>query len=492
MIDREQLIRTAWLERGKAQWDRSDKRRPISLSATAETRPVQLGEVSPEYDELIFNLMWTEFEGRPARWIVCEGVVVEAVSGPMPPEGRVPNSDDRPRHIAPLSGGRTDKAQSDHSGSPQLTIFSDSDGVTNWLKQRPIDIAIVFVSRAALRIFPVMIELVGPHRYLESDYLVRVFRALAAARTVSAYPNQQGRLSRDARAALSGLGDLRAPAPVRAAAYAAAAATHEPSVVEHAIVAARYAINAVEAEYPKNELLNALTVDAGLFGERFSAVTVATSKLWPGEIPVSIAEGWRQLKQELLKRNEGWDAWTVWYDELLAGAPLNADLELIRAGLPEDVWNAGAKAVNFALQHSPFDVRSEEVSNSLERLPSPDAIPPQANIATQFAINQDGNLDLADDPPAATTMQAELYVEVRDKAIAFLALGHNQIADMVDPVARFLEAAPAAMAAVSITRLWSRGNSLRRRLKAHDVAISANDPADPAILTHQTAEALRD
>jgi hypothetical protein len=61
-----------------------------------------------------------------------------------------------------------------------------------------------------------------------------------------------------------------------------------------------------------------------------------------------------------------------------------------------------------------------------------------------------------------------------------------------EPISRFLEAAPERIELASITRLWSRGNTLRLRLKAHETAASLSDRTDPALMTAMVAEALRD
>jgi hypothetical protein len=89
-------------------------------------------------------------------------------------------------------------------------------------------------------------------------------------------------------------------------------------------------------------------------------------------------------------------------------------------------------------------------------------------------------------------MQREIYQEVRYKALALSELGHNQLAEVSEPVARFLAAAPARIEDVSIARLWSRGNTLRRRLKAHDAAAASVDPTEPGILSTSVAEMLHD
>jgi hypothetical protein len=127
-----------------------------------------------------------------------------------------------------------------------------------------------------------------------------------------------------------------------------------------------------------------------------------------------------------------------------------------------------------------------------DELPDADAIPPQTTAASQFALDAEGRLDLLPDAPLPDDMQREIYQEVRYKALALSGLGHNQLAGMSEPVARFLMAAPELIEDVSITRLWSRGNTLRRRLRAHDTAAASAEPTDPAILSTSVAEMLRD
>ena len=81
---------------------------------------------------------------------------------------------------------------------------------------------------------------------------------------------------------------------------------------------------------------------------------------------------------------------------------------------------------------------------------------------------------------------------MRYKARALVGLGHNQLADMTEPIDRFLAAVPEHIENASITRLWSRGNTLRRRLRAHQTASASADGADPALLPASVAEMLSD
>jgi hypothetical protein len=124
--------------------------------------------------------------------------------------------------------------------------------------------------------------------------------------------------------------------------------------------------------------------------------------------------------------------------------------------------------------------------------PSAEDIPQQVAAASQFALDAEGRIDLVPDPPHADELQREIYQEARHKALGLSALGHNQLADLSEPIGRFLAAAPERIEHVSITRLWSRGNTLRLRLKAHETAAASTDHTNPALLPTLVAEMLRD
>jgi hypothetical protein len=70
-------------------------------------------------------------------------------------------------------------------------------------------------------------------------------------------------------------------------------------------------------------------------------------------------------------------------------------------------------------------------------------IPQQVPAASQFAVGADGRIDLAPDPPLPDGLQGDIYQEVRHKAASLSALGHNQLADLSEPVSRFLSCARA-------------------------------------------------
>jgi hypothetical protein len=128
--------------------------------------------------------------------------------------------------------------------------------------------------------------------------------------------------------------------------------------------------------------------------------------------------------------------------------------------------------------------------------PAPiEVIPEQEPLATRFGVNSQGLIDVIPDLPAPETaadaLQREFYEETRLKALALVALGPNQLGDLSGPANRFCDALKDRVEDISITSLWSRGNTLRSRLKAHDLSMSNAEP-DPARLSPRVAEALRD
>jgi hypothetical protein len=128
--------------------------------------------------------------------------------------------------------------------------------------------------------------------------------------------------------------------------------------------------------------------------------------------------------------------------------------------------------------------------------PNIDAIPQQVTAASQFALDDAGRIDLIPDPPdralLADPMQRELYGEIRHKANELSTLGHNQLGDLSTPIDRFRSALPDSIEAILITRLWSRGNTLRRRLHAHETAVAGSTEPDPARLPSLVAQMLGD
>lgn len=378
---RERIIRAAWDERGRAAWDPETHGRgllSLNIPATVAMRPVRFGEPLPPHDKLEFHLVHATMGGQPVNSIVCEDVVVETVEGSIPPPTGWMNSGDdaanqvvqilaerRRRNMASISSGTTfvpapleeqplQPVGMFHAGvqghAPQTFTFADNEAVTRWLSEQSNEVAIVFAARAALRVLPTVTfsPWPGSPRRTTDEIVLRAFRAVATAWAVAAYPGHRKGLNDAARAALSGLGDVKAPAPIRAAAYASAVATGEAGATARATTVIGYTLDAAGSKGREafQSLLEALATDAGLLNDRFSAVTLAHSKLWPGQISEWLRVSWGELRHALLDADENWEVWTNWYEERLAGQATSQEIEVARATMDNAVWGQEPRAVN--------------------------------------------------------------------------------------------------------------------------------------------------
>ncbi|MGD1922863.1 MAG: hypothetical protein ACFB03_01560, partial [Paracoccaceae bacterium] len=79
-----------------------------------------------------------------------------------------------------------------------------------------------------------------------------------------------------------------------------------------------------------------------------ACAALADAPLWHDGIPDELAEMWADLKAHLENvPEEGWDVWTTWYEDRLAGdRPVNKALELKRILIPAAEWRQGPAHVN--------------------------------------------------------------------------------------------------------------------------------------------------
>ncbi len=221
------------------------------------------------------------------------------------------------------------------------------------------------------------------------------------------------------------------------------------------------------------------------------ASVIAGSPLWPQGQPEEFGNLWRDLKRELLAAGQDWDVWTDWYEHRLEGRVRDENHELAYVEIEDELWDQGPAVVNAAIKRRIAEIERLKASEE----PPIEAIPDQAPVATTFGQNAQKLIDVVPDPPSlesqADALQREFYEETRDKAEVLAGFGHNQLGDLSRPVTRFLESLPERIEEVLISRAWSRGNTLRLRLKADDLLTAKAEP-DPARLPPLVAESLRD
>ncbi len=233
--------------------------------------------------------------------------------------------------------------------------LSNADERERWLHGQPIEVAMVIAARAALRAVPGLSLARGSSgsRLTRRRVILRVFRAVAAAWAVSAFPGRRDVLASAARKAVSRLGDVQAPPPERAAAYAIATLlASNIDAPARATTCISYALDMAgeRGQLAFDSMLNAIVTDANLLRERYSSVTIATSKLWPSRPPEWVREPWEELKNSLIAENEGWHVWSLWYEARLFGHVIREPLEIARALIPDELWNQEPRILNTRIQ----------------------------------------------------------------------------------------------------------------------------------------------
>jgi hypothetical protein len=296
---------------------------------------------------------------------------------------------------------------------------------------------------------------------------------------------------------------------------------------------------------------SAVSIDATQVEEGVAASVIAGSMLWPLHIlqPEPLQSLWQDLKAALLAAKQDWQVWTIWFDDRVASYPRDEERELAYVHIEEALWHQGPANVNAEIRRRieelepppplagtaaqplseilaawqsadaapqtprPFSPPSidtphpgRQYDDNFLFIPVPldaggtppapiEAIPEQEPLATRFGVNSKGLIDLVLDPPAPETaadpLQREFYEEIRLKAQSLVAIGPNQLGDLSGPANRFCDGLKDRIEDISITSLWSRGNTLRIRLKAHDLSMGNEEP-DPGRLHPLVAETLRD
>jgi hypothetical protein len=469
--NRERIIRAAWEERGKAQWDPNTHGRgllSLHIPAKVEMRPVRFGTPLPSYDDLEFRLVQATMNGRPVNSIVCEGVVVETLDGAM-------------------SAGAQLAAQD--QATPTVT-FASGEAATVWLARQSDDVAVVFAARAALRVLPTITfsNWPGTRRETTRDtmlrVLLRVFRAVATAWAVAAYPSHRTILNDAARSALSGLGDIKAPFAIRAAAYASATATGEADAVSRASTVIGCALDAAASRGFEafKLLLEALAADASLLDQRFSTVTLANSQLWPRQIPDWVRASWDELRFTLIDADENWEVWIDWYEERLAGENKSPDVEIARVGIDDSIWRQEPSAVNAYIRRVLeeygifYDKLADEPQNTPDTEPSsgpgPQYRPRGGKLSEVASVPSDGE--------AAQQLGLHRLVQRDAKALAeSLQRAANRYPELAIAAGEYSSLLGVEIIDVDVTAIWSVGGSLASFAQSYREQNAARTLAEP-------------
>ena len=201
---------------------------------------------------------------------------------------------------------------------------SDLEAFQQWLGTKPREWSVVIAARAALRVLPLARTAKFGSEEARTT-LLRVFRATAIARFAAVYPNRTIEALVAARAATA-----RAPVYVTNAAAAAAADALAAAIFARAAadIAVRFAADATFAADAAFEAYTAIRRDAlDLVVGDIPPDRLARAPLWQlSETGVALPPAdmfgmWVELRSDLLRLDEHWQAWIDWYEDVIAGSP---------------------------------------------------------------------------------------------------------------------------------------------------------------------------
>ena len=305
-----------------------------------------------------------------------------------------------------------------------MTVIENVEQFGEWLEDKPHDVSAVFsavfITRASLRIMPLVVGELDGRRKAGADavmpvfrapaarpspprrrhrpraeIVMPVFRALAAAWTVNAWPDRateaqdaagKGAYAAGGAEALSKNADAGVVAST--AGYAADVAANAVGHPDAGALAARItgatgftatfwtSLQNDVATFEKARQVAAppafLLAVQGDGGVRQAAALLARTPLWQGGMPPTLAAAWDKLKTHLIAADEGWGVWIDWYEARLHGHPEpDKALEVARVLIPDADWERGPAYVNRVIA----ELIERHTPKSLVPPPLPDPLP---------------------------------------------------------------------------------------------------------------------
>jgi len=238
----------------------------------------------------------------------------------------------------------------EESEDRKIDPLTSLEGVRAWLGTQPRNVCTVFVARAALRVVPVLSELIGETEKA-SEVILSSLRAMASTLSAGRWPNKAVLVvaATAASDAVNSVAETVSVADIAAnavfgtalisarAAYAAniTGSFHRSSIVSDVATDAAHATTAI-AIYP----IAAATARAAIYAEyqddrQFidgggTAEALTALPLWQAEeMPKHLKSNWLELRQYLEDLKQDWEVWIDWYEDRLAGKAL---IEVIEIG----------------------------------------------------------------------------------------------------------------------------------------------------------------
>lgn len=226
-----------------------------------------------------------------------------------------------------------------------------------WFADRPPEVWTTIAVRAALRTIPFMDQ-------VRTESLLVVLRALHIALVAARYPARRSELApmasiAAAHAAGRELVHTTAADAANSLAHSGNAARSAATLAtSNALIAAIERADATDGKAAHlremvGPLWDALHADIAAIESGEKPEDLASAPLWSTELEV-IARESGELQSKLRSLDDDWSAWADWYNARLRGSltwpdltpKQNEEVEVAIATLPDELWRAGAAAVN--------------------------------------------------------------------------------------------------------------------------------------------------
>lgn len=169
----------------------------------------------------------------------------------------------------------------------------------------------------------------------------------------------------------------------------------------------------------KEAVLKFASMEKKLILDAESISSFVSLPLWPGGVEATtwLSQSWDATKEVLNGLNDDWHVWVDWYQDRLDGKPANKDLELAKAQIPNELWEAGPATVNAEIarlnrehegdetadRDSKEDPNAREVDAAISIHPEVAIDQTEESALSDFRVDEDTNetrtTPMPDDPP---------------------------------------------------------------------------------------------
>ena len=289
------------------------------------------------------------------------------------------------------------------------------DDVSKWLSAQNRETRNLLATRFACRVIPLLIDFtnyVTSQKKYEKDIFLIPYRAVRVALSASIWPHSSK------KHLLSTFRHSDLLASTVASGVVASATMATKSILTHndnrakmyANSAFAYADNIVGTRLAHLTFVNAFNADRAWVDNKPKSMPITEiyrQPLWPkANIPQKMTTEWQALKSTLLNLDENWQVWVDWYEDRLAGKPLNQELELAVANLdPEKYWNKGAAVTNAKIQEliEEHTAKQDISPENLQQLEFGTQFEPSGGQFVIRAMGEQSDFDVAQRPDIQRT-----------------------------------------------------------------------------------------